>query len=40
MVSPVVPALTDHELELILTASNIAGAVAASCIVLRLPREV
>ena len=40
MVSPVVPALTDHELELILTASHIAGAVAASCIVLRLPREV
>ena len=40
MVSPVVPALTDHELESILTASHIAGAVAASCIVLRLPREV
>ena len=40
MVSPVVPALTDHELEAILTASHIAGAVAASCIVLRLPREV
>lgn len=40
MVSPVVPALTDHELELILTASHIAGAVAASCIVLRLPLEV
>lgn len=40
MVSPIVPALTDHELEAILTASHAAGAVAASCIVLRLPREV
>lgn len=40
MVSPVVPALTDHELEAILTASRDAGAVAASSIVLRLPREV
>lgn len=40
MVSPVVPALTDHELESILTACAGAGAVAASSIVLRLPREV
>ncbi len=40
MVSPVVPALTDHELEAILTACAGAGAVAASSIVLRLPREV
>ncbi len=40
MVSPVVPALTDHELEAILTACHDAGAVAASSIVLRLPREV
>ncbi|WP_373635375.1 PA0069 family radical SAM protein [Yoonia sp. SS1-5] len=40
MVSPVVPALTDHELEAILTACHQAGAVAASSIVLRLPREV
>jgi len=40
MVSPVVPALTDHELEDILTACQTAGAVAASSIVLRLPREV
>ena len=40
MVSPVVPALTDHELEAILTAAADAGAVAASSIVLRLPREV
>ena len=40
MVSPVVPALTDHELEAILLAGRDAGAVAASSIVLRLPREV
>ena len=40
MVSPVVPALTDHELEAILARGAAAGAVAASSIVLRLPREV
>ncbi|EAR50660.1 Radical SAM domain protein [Oceanicola granulosus HTCC2516] len=40
MASPVVPALTDHELEAILEAGAAAGAVAASAIVLRLPREV
>lgn len=40
MVSPVIPALTDHELERILEAAQQAGAVAASSIVLRLPREV
>lgn len=40
MVSPVMPALTDHELETILEACAGAGAVAASSIVLRLPREV
>ncbi|MGJ8623937.1 MAG: PA0069 family radical SAM protein [Yoonia sp.] len=40
MVSPVVPALTDHELEAILQAAADAGAVAASSIVLRLPLEV
>jgi DNA repair photolyase len=40
MVSPVVPALTDHEMESILKASRDAGAIAASSIVLRLPREV
>jgi DNA repair photolyase len=40
MVSPVVPALTDHEMEAILAAAAAAGAVAASSIVLRLPREV
>ncbi|WP_108815046.1 PA0069 family radical SAM protein [Loktanella sp. Alg231-35] len=40
MVSPIVPALTDHEMEAILDAAHRAGAVAASSIVLRLPREV
>lgn len=40
MVAPVVPALTDHELEAILTAAKEAGAVAASYILLRLPGEV
>ncbi|NNE78656.1 MAG: PA0069 family radical SAM protein [Silicimonas sp.] len=40
MVAPVVPALTDHELEAILEAAAKAGAVAASWIMLRLPREV
>lgn len=40
MVSPVVPALTDHELESILDACAAAGAVAASSIILRLPQEV
>ena len=40
MVSPVVPALTDHELEAILQAGSNAGAVAASWIMLRLPLEV
>ncbi len=40
MLSPVVPALTDHEMEAIVTACAEAGAVAASSIVLRLPQEV
>ena len=40
MVSPVIPALTDHELESILEASSDAGAIAASWIMLRLPMEV
>ena len=39
-VSPVVPALTDHEVEAIMGAAKEAGALAASMIVLRLPREV
>jgi DNA repair photolyase len=40
MASPMIPALTDHELEPILSAGRAAGAVAASMIPLRLPREV
>jgi DNA repair photolyase len=40
MVAPVIPGLTDSELEPILAAVREAGAVAASWIMLRLPREV
>jgi DNA repair photolyase len=40
MASPMIPALTDHELEAILAAGREAGAVAASWIMLRLPLEV
>ena len=40
MTSPVVPGLTDHELEALLEAGADAGAIAASWILLRLPREV
>lgn len=40
MVSPVIPALTDHEIERILDAAKQAGAGAASWIMLRLPLEV
>jgi len=40
MLAPVIPGLTDHELEPILAAVKEAGAVAASHIALRLPREV
>nr|WP_296429976.1 PA0069 family radical SAM protein [Roseovarius sp. BRH_c41] len=40
MVSPVIPGLTDTEIEAILTAAQEAGAGAASWIMLRLPREV
>ena len=40
MISPVVPGLTDHELESILDAARDAGAQSASWIALRLPREV
>lgn len=38
--SPVIPALTDHELEGLLAAGARAGAVAASATLLRLPMEV
>jgi DNA repair photolyase len=40
MVSPVIPGLTDHEIEAILAAAAEAGAQAASWIMLRLPHEV
>ncbi|UAB90281.1 PA0069 family radical SAM protein [Ruegeria sp. SCSIO 43209] len=40
MTSPVIPGLTDHELEILLEAGKQAGADAASWIMLRLPREV
>ena len=40
MVAPVIPRITDHELEAILSASKSAGAQAANYIFLRLPREV
>ena len=38
--SPLIPALTDHELEAILEAAGEAGATGASSILLRLPGEV
>ncbi|KIT14671.1 PA0069 family radical SAM protein [Jannaschia aquimarina] len=40
MVSPIIPGLTDHEVEAVLSAAREAGAVAASMIPLRLPAEV
>jgi len=40
MVSPIVPGLTDHEVEAIVAAARDAGARAASMIPLRLPLEV
>lgn len=40
MASPIVPGLSDHELEAILEAGQRAGATLASWIMLRLPREV
>lgn len=40
MTSPIVPGLTDHELEHLLEAGRDSGADAASWIMLRLPREV
>lgn len=40
MVAPVIPGLTDPEMEAILSAAQAAGASAASFIPLRLPREV
>ena len=40
MTSPIIPGLTDHEIEALLAAGRDAGADAASWIMLRLPREV
>jgi DNA repair photolyase len=40
MVAPVVPAVTDHELEAIMEAARDAGASAAGFIMLRLPHEI
>jgi DNA repair photolyase len=40
MVAPVIPAITDHELENILSAARAAGATSASYVLLRLPHEV
>lgn len=40
MMAPVVPSITDHEIESVLSAGKDAGARAASWIMLRLPREV
>jgi DNA repair photolyase len=40
MVAPVIPAITDHELEAILAAAREAGASCASYVLLRLPHEV
>ncbi|ABN75909.1 PA0069 family radical SAM protein [Cereibacter sphaeroides] len=40
MIAPVIPGLTDSELDRLLAAAAGAGAVAASWIMLRLPREV
>ena len=40
MVAPLIPALTDHELEAILEAARDAGAGSAGYILLRLPHEV
>jgi len=40
MVAPIIPALTDHEIERILDSAQAAGAQEAGFIMLRLPREV
>jgi DNA repair photolyase len=40
MVAPVIPAITDHEMEDILRAARDAGATRASYVLLRLPHEV
>ena len=40
MVAPIIPALTDHEIEPILAAAAEAGAVSAGYVLVRLPHEV
>jgi DNA repair photolyase len=40
LVAPVIPALTDHEMENILEAAQAAGATSAGYVLLRLPHEV
>jgi DNA repair photolyase len=40
LVAPVIPALTDHEMEQILEAARAAGATSAGYVLLRLPHEV
>lgn len=40
LMAPVIPALTDHEVESLLAASAAAGAASADYILLRLPKEV
>jgi DNA repair photolyase len=40
MVAPVIPAITDHEMEAILTAAAGAGASSAGYVLLRLPHEI
>lgn len=40
LVAPVIPGITDHEMEDILAAAKEAGAVSASYVLLRLPHEV
>jgi DNA repair photolyase len=40
LVAPVIPALTDHEMEQILEAAQTAGATSAGYVLLRLPHEV
>lgn len=40
LIAPVVPAITDHEMEALLTAAAEAGAVSAGYVLLRLPQEV
>jgi DNA repair photolyase len=40
IVAPVIPAITDHEMEAILSAAHTAGASTASYVILRLPYEI